>query len=58
LDVRIFNDDGKEVIEEKGELVCLKPFPSMPLYFWDDKDKKKYLGACKKSFSLFFGNIN
>ncbi len=33
MDVKIFNDDGDFVIEEKGELVCKSPFPSMPIYF-------------------------
>lgn len=45
-DVRIFNDEGKEIIGEHGELVCLKPFPSMPLRFWDDADNSKYHHAC------------
>ena len=36
-------DDGsKKIIENKGELVCTKPFPSMPLYFWNDSDDKQY----------------
>jgi acetoacetyl-CoA synthetase len=40
--VEIFNDEGQSVQEEKGELVCTKPFPSMPISFWDDLDGKKY----------------
>ena len=40
--VGIFNDDGQTVTQEKGELVCTKPFPCMPIYFWDDKDGRKY----------------
>jgi len=43
--VEIFNDDGHPVQQEKGELVCTKPFPSMPIYFWDDKDGRKYHDA-------------
>ncbi|EGZ26489.1 hypothetical protein PHYSODRAFT_297189 [Phytophthora sojae] len=46
LDVRIFDDDGKEIHEEQGELVCKQPFPSMPLYFWNDESGSKYHGAC------------
>ncbi|AAO90302.1 acetoacetate--CoA ligase [Coxiella burnetii] len=42
MDVKIFNDDGDSVIEEKGELVCKSPFPSMPIYFWNDPEGKKY----------------
>ena len=33
---------GKTLIDEVGELVCTKPMPSMPLYFWNDKDNKRY----------------
>ena len=43
--VQAFNDDGKPVINEAGELVCLKPFPSMPIHFWNDPDGVKYHGA-------------
>ena len=43
--VEIFNDDGHPVQQEKGELVCTKPFPCMPIYFWDDKDGRKYHDA-------------
>ncbi len=42
MDVRAWSDDGKEVIDEVGELVCLKPFPSMPIYFWNDHEGKRY----------------
>ena len=36
---------GKAVINKKGELVCTKPFPSMPIYFWNDPENKKYHDA-------------
>jgi acetoacetyl-CoA synthetase len=42
MDVRAWSDDGKEVIDEVGELVCLKPFPSMPIHFWNDHEGKRY----------------
>lgn len=45
LDVRVYDDDGKDVVGKKGELVCLQPFPSMPLKFWNDDDGKKYFDA-------------
>ena len=35
--VDVFDRDGLGVTEEKGELVCTKPFPSMPLGFWQDE---------------------
>ncbi len=43
--VEAFNENGEPVIGEQGELVCTKPFPSMPIYFWDDPDGKKYHDA-------------
>ncbi|PJZ68624.1 acetoacetate--CoA ligase [Leptospira perolatii] len=43
--VEIWNESGNSVSNEKGELVCTKPFPSMPLYFWDDADGEKYRKA-------------
>ncbi len=42
MDVKAYNDDGESVVDEEGELVCLSPFPSMPIYFWDDPDGEKY----------------
>ena len=40
--VEAFNDDGVAVVDEVGELVCTKPMPSMPLYFWKDDDNRRY----------------
>ncbi len=45
MNVHAFNEEGKSVINQKGELVCTTPFPSMPIYFWDDPDGKKYHAA-------------
>jgi len=45
MDVHAFDENGKPVVNQQGELVCCKPFPSMPIYFWDDPDGKKYHGA-------------
>ena len=45
MDVRAFDEGGRELINEEGELVCCKPFPSMPIYFWDDADGSKYHSA-------------
>jgi len=45
MDVRAFDQSGRELINEEGELVCCKPFPSMPIYFWDDPDGSKYHSA-------------
>ena len=40
--VEAWDEHGNPVIEEVGELVCTKPFPSMPLYFWGDDDGSRY----------------
>jgi acetoacetyl-CoA synthetase len=45
MDVRGFDENGNELINEEGELVCCKPFPSMPIYFWEDPDGSKYHSA-------------
>jgi len=42
MDVDIFNEKGVSVKNRKGELVCKKPFPSMPIKFWNDNKNKKY----------------
>lgn len=43
--VEVLDDDGKPVREQKGELACLAPFPSMPVGFWNDPDGQKYHNA-------------
>jgi len=43
--VEIFDDNGQPVLGEKGELVCTKPFPCMPIGFWDDEDESKFRSA-------------
>jgi acetoacetyl-CoA synthetase len=43
--VEVFDDDGRSVVGQKGELVCTMPFPSMPLAFWDDPGGEKYHAA-------------
>jgi acetoacetyl-CoA synthetase len=53
MGVEVWNDEGKPVIAEKGELVCTKPFPSMPVGFWNDPDGAKY----KKAYFERFENI-
>ena len=43
--VDVFGEDGQPVRGEPGELVCRKPFPSMPVSFWNDPDGSKYRAA-------------
>ncbi len=50
MKVEVFNDAGKSVQNQKGELVCTAPFPSMPVSFWNDPDHKKYKAAYFEKF--------
>ncbi|WP_054310177.1 acetoacetate--CoA ligase [Mesorhizobium sp. 1M-11] len=50
LAVDVWNDDGQPVQQEKGELVCARAFPAMPIGFWNDPDGKKYHGAYFERF--------
>jgi acetoacetyl-CoA synthetase len=45
LAVEVLDEAGNPVVGEKGELVCTKPFPSMPLGFWNDRGGEKYRAA-------------
>ena len=45
LDVHAFDNDGRSVTGEKGELVCTRAFPSMPVGFWNDPGGRKYHDA-------------
>jgi len=43
--VDVFDPQGKSLVNEKGELVCTRPFPSMPLGFWNDRGDERYHAA-------------
>jgi len=43
MSVKSYGNDMEHKINRKGELVCDKPFPSMPIGFWNDKNNKKYI---------------
>ncbi|HWA47431.1 MAG TPA: acetoacetate--CoA ligase [Dongiaceae bacterium] len=45
MKVEVWDDNGKPVQGEKGELVCAAPFPCMPVGFWNDPGDKKYRAA-------------
>ncbi len=45
MKVQAFDSQGHPVINQKGELVCTAPCPSMPLYFWNDENNEKYQKA-------------
>jgi acetoacetyl-CoA synthetase len=50
LAIEVWDDDGKPVRGEKGELVCTKAFPSMPVMFWNDPGNAKYKAAYFERF--------
>jgi len=45
IKVEAFDENGRSTINQQGELVCTAPFPSMPIYFWDDPNTEKYHAA-------------
>ena len=53
LKVEAFDENGKSVLNKQGELVCTAPFPSMPIYFWEDPAGKKY----HKAYFDFYPDI-
>ena len=50
MKVEVWNEQGQSVREQKGELVCTLPFPSMPVGFWNDPDGRKYHAAYFERF--------
>ncbi len=54
MKVKVYDEQGNPVYDKIGELVCEAPSPSMPLYFWGDKDFKKY----RETYFEFYKNKN
>jgi acetoacetyl-CoA synthetase len=50
MDVRVLDSTGKALVNQPGELVCVNPFPSMPIGFWNDPDGRKYQAAYFDAF--------
>ena len=50
MKVEVFDEAGRSVRQQKGELVCTMPFPSMPVGFWNDPDGRKYHAAYFERF--------
>jgi acetoacetyl-CoA synthetase len=48
--VDVFNEAGESIVGQKGELVCTRPVPSMPLGFWNDRGGEKYRSAYYEKF--------
>ena len=53
MDVHVYNENGKSIKNQKGELICKNAFPSMPTKFWNDKQNKKY----KLAYFTKFPNV-
>ena len=53
MKVKAYDEKGKSIYSEQGELVCEAPAPSMPLHFWNDPDGQKYQSA----YFEFFPNV-
>ena len=45
MDVQAWDEQGRSVVGRKGELVCVRPFPSQPVGVWNDPDQSKYRAA-------------
>ena len=56
MKVEVFNEEGKSIKNEKGELVCNLPFPSQPIYFWQDlnNEKKFYNSYFNKFINVWY----
>lgn len=52
-DVQAWNDAGQAVIDDVGELVCVQPLPSMPVFFWNDADGARY----RESYFEYFPGV-
>jgi len=50
MKVEIFDEQGRPMVGQPGELVCTAPFPSMPVSFWNDPDSSKYRAAYFESY--------
>jgi len=50
MKVEVWDEDGRPVRGQKGELVCTQPFPSMPVGFWNDPDGARYHAAYFERF--------
>ncbi|MEW5718127.1 MAG: acetoacetate--CoA ligase [Chloroflexota bacterium] len=53
MKIKAYDERGTPIVDETGELVCEAPFPSMPIYFWNDASGEKYRSAYFK----FFPNV-
>jgi acetoacetyl-CoA synthetase len=55
--VKAYDEKGNSVVDQEGELVCERPSPSMPLYFWNDPKGDKYNEAYFNFYRAFGKNV-
>ena len=48
MDVQVFDENGKSIINQQGELVCTKSFPTMPIQFWNDNGERYHQAYFEK----------
>jgi acetoacetyl-CoA synthetase len=53
MKIKAYDEKGNSVVDREAELVCEAPAPSMPLYFWNDPDGKKY----REAYFSFYPNV-
>ena len=57
MKVKAYDEFGNEVYDREGELVCEAPSPSMPIYFWNDPDYRKYTETYFEFYRRFGKNV-
>jgi len=57
MKVKAYDEKGRPVLDQEGELVCEAPSPSMPLYFWNDSDNQKYKEAYFAAYRSLGKNV-
>jgi acetoacetyl-CoA synthetase len=53
MKIKAYDEKGNSVVDREAELVCEAPAPSMPLYFWNDPDGKKY----REAYFSYYPNV-
>jgi len=53
-DLRVWDEPGNDIKNQEGEMVITKPMPSMPVFFWNDVDGKKYSESYFEMFPGFW----
>lgn len=65
MDVQIWSNEGQQILDEQGELVCCSPFPTVPLGFWGDDSGERFHEAyfsefdgvwCQSDFSIQYSH--